>query len=290
MRHKTLKRIAILIALVVFFALVGCWIMAGVLTAPINRVVGPPPLDFPSETIELQTDNGKVAGWYSPPAASSSSHSTVLLLHPNGGDRRDMLSRAKLIRAAGFTTLLIDLPAHGESMGSHVSAGYFEKSAVCQAVQFIRRRTPEHKIVILGRSLGGAAAVLASPDVDALVLEAVYPTIADAVHNRVELRLGPIHYVIAPLLLMQMEFRLGIDKRHLRPVDQINQIRCPVLIVAGDLDERTTAEETQQLFAAANAPKKLALFSGAAHQDLLAYDSEKYKTEVLGFLRAALQD
>ncbi len=54
--------------------------------------------------------------------------------------------------------------------------------------------------------MGGAAAILASPPLqaDAFVLEMVYPTIDDAVTNRLTMRLGSWARVWTPLLVLQL--------------------------------------------------------------------------------------
>ena len=97
-----------------------------------------------------------------------------------------MLGRAKLFHDRGYSTLLIDLQAHGESPGEAITAGYRERLNVIAAIEWIKKRNPKHKIGVVGWSLGGAAALLAdSQDIDALVLELVYPTISEAVDNRI---------------------------------------------------------------------------------------------------------
>ncbi|MEM9367936.1 MAG: alpha/beta hydrolase [Planctomycetota bacterium] len=112
----------------------------------------------------------------------------------------------------------------------------------------------------------------------------VYPTVSDAVHNRVRKRLGFLHHLVAPLLLIQLHPRLGIATDQLRPIDQLPKLTCPVLIASGDSDAHTTGNETRRMFAACKEPKRLVLFEGAAHVDLLAHAPAKYEREILGFL------
>ncbi|MEM7384803.1 MAG: alpha/beta hydrolase, partial [Verrucomicrobiota bacterium] len=169
--------------------------------------------------------------------------------------------------------------------GDRITFGYREKHDVRAALSWARQRHPEHRIGIVGSSLGGAAALLATPlEIDALVLEGVYPTIEQAVHNRVGRRLGPLHHLVAPALLMQLPLRFDIATDALRPLDHLGNIDCPVLIVAGDRDEHTTLAETRQLYESALQPKQLVVFPGAAHVDLYQHDPELYQKEILGFL------
>ena len=54
------------------------------------------------------------------------------------------------------------------------------------------------------------------------------------------------------------------------------------------IDRHATLSETQQMFDAASEPKALAIFQGAAHVDLLAFDPMQYEREVFGFLEQHL--
>jgi fermentation-respiration switch protein FrsA (DUF1100 family) len=132
------------------------------------------------------------------------------------------------------------------------------------------------------------AAERAQPD--AAVLEAVFPTIAEAVDNRLAMRVGVLSRVLGPLLLLQLKPRLGVGPDDLRPVEAIKKLRCPVLVMAGSSDRHTTEPQTRALFAAANEPKELWLASGAGHVDLLRHDGEGYRQHVLAFLSRYLVD
>jgi len=285
-RIRKWSLIAGVIGLVVVSA--AAWNVGGALVASAHRAVGPPPTDFAAKTIEIPSKSGAtLAAWHLP---LPDSHATVIFLHAIRGDRRSMLSRARLFRDRGYSTLLVDLQAHGESRGEQITVGYLERHDVLAAVNYIRTESPHHQIAIIGRSLGGAATLLAKPNVDALVLESVYPTVSEAVHNRIAMRLGPLHHVVAPMLLVQLKPRLGCSYSQLRPIDQINKVHCPVLIASGESDQHTTLEETRRIYNAASKPKKLVIFDGAAHVDLLAYDSQKYESEVMGFIDEVLAE
>lgn len=279
-RLRKWSLVACLIAVVGLMA--AAWFVGGALVAPANRFVGAPPADFAANTIEIASESGStLAAWHLP---IPDSNSTVILLHPIRGDRRSMLSRARLLRDRGYSTLLVDLQAHGESLGDRITVGYLEKYDVLAAVEYVRSLDPEQKIAIIGSSLGGASALFANPEIDGLVLESVHPSVTEAVHNRIEMRLGPLHHIIAPLLLVQLRSRLGISPSQLCPINQLDKLRCPILIASGDQDLHTTIEETRRMHDAAGDLKQLVVFEGAAHVDLLAYDPERYEKFVLGFI------
>ena len=115
--------------------------------------------------------------------------------------------------------------------------------------------------------MGGAAALVGSDslDVNALVLEAVYPDIATAVANRIDMRLGAIGRAMAAPYVYVMGPILGIDASALRPVDRLKSFKGPLLMIAGSEDRHTTITETKAMFASANEPKELWVVDGAAH-------------------------
>ena len=259
------------------------WRLGSTLLAPANYTVGPPPTHLPIEATTLASQSGsQIAAWYIPAEESTA---TVVLLHPIRGSRLSMLTRAELFRQWGFSVVMVDLQASGESPGEHITVGHLERHDAAAAVAFARERNPGDKIVVLGWSLGGASALLGSPlGVDALILESVYPTIEDAVRDRIAIRLGGIADFLSPLLVWQLQPRLGISPAELRPIDRIASAGCPVLVMGGEEDRHTTIAETCRLFAAAQEPKQLQVFAGAGHADLLAADKKLYQRVVADFL------
>lgn len=214
----------------------------------------------------------------------------VLLLHGIHGDRRDMAARARFLHAHGYAVLLIDLPGQGASTAPSVTFGLREADGVRAALAELRRRAPGQRVGVIGVSLGAAALVLCRdcPPVDAVVLESMYPTIEEAVANRLRMRLGPVGGPLSVLLLWQLPLRLGIRADALRPIAHVAALKAPVLIAAGSADLHTTLPETRRLFAAAREPKDLWVVEGAAHVDLHAYAPADYERRVGAFLAAHL--
>lgn len=202
-----------------------------------------------------------------------------------------MLERARFLSRAGYAVLLFDFQAHGESTGQHITFGGLESMDAQAAVDFLHHAVPDEKIGLIGVSMGGAAALLASPklDVQAFVLEMVYPTISEAVANRLTMRLGKYASVLTPLLTSQLKPRLGVAAQALRPIDKVKDITAPKLFIAGAEDEHTTLEESVRLFDAACEPKQIWIVNGAKHQDLHKAAKEQYEKRVLGFFQQTLR-
>jgi fermentation-respiration switch protein FrsA (DUF1100 family) len=202
-----------------------------------------------------------------------------------------MLGRARCLAADGYSVLLFDFQAHGESAGQQITFGYLESKDARAAVLFARARAREEKIGVIGVSMGGAAALLAEPPlpVDALVLEQVYPTLDEAIGNRISMRLGSWSKILTPLLSWQLRPRLGLDIEKLRPSDHARNISVPKLFIGGADDLHTTSNEVQQMFAAAAEPRELWIVPGARHVDLCRFGKVQYERRVLDFLSRSLR-
>ena len=260
------------------------------LARPVPTRIGPPPTELQAEPIAFPSESGVVIrGWLSRGLLHGGA---VLLLPGFRANRLEMVDRAQILHAAGYSTLLIDFQATGESPGDVITFGWRERFDVLAAVQTLKQVLPGERIGIIGTSLGGAATLLAAPalDVQAAILEAVYPSIDVALENRLRMRLGSLGAALAPLLLVQLRPRLGVGPSDLRPVDRIAMLRCPVLLIGGMVDQHTTVADMQRLYAAARQPKELWLIPDAAHVDYLRVAGESYRRRVLAFFNHTLRD
>jgi pimeloyl-ACP methyl ester carboxylesterase len=272
------------VAVIGFVALYG---VGWQLSRPVPARIGAAPVDLRAETIVFPSGSGSmIHAWVS----RGDTHKGVILLLPGvRSNRLSMIDRARFLRADGYSTLLMDFQATGESPGDAITFGWRERLDVIAAVRNMRQAFHGEPIGAIGMSLGGAAIVLAAPElnIQAAVLEAVYPSIDAAVENRLRMRLGRFGAALSPLLLVQLGPRLGISPSELKPVDRIGSLRCPILMIGGAIDEHTTLEDTQRLFAAAREPKELWIIPGAAHADYLNARGDDYQRRVLAFFERA---
>lgn len=218
----------------------------------------------------------------------------VLLLHGAGSDHTSMTGRAVFLHLLGFTVLAPDLQGNGESAGEHVTYGARESFDASAAVDFLHKTAPGERVGVIGVSMGGAATLLGNGPLgaDAFVLESVYPTIRQALSNRLATWFGPLGFaarwftspvigVIAP--------EIGVTEQELEPIEHIGQIRAPVMIIAGTDDPYTPLVESESLFAHARGVKTFWAIDGAAHEDLHAYGPVEYERRVGGFLERYLR-
>lgn len=290
-RRRALLIILALLGLGLLAVLMGTAWLGERLSRPMPTRVGPPPASLGAESLSLPgaPSDRPVAAWFVPGRPGVGA---VLLLHGLHGDRRQMLGRAAFLQRRGHALLLIDLPGHGESPADRVRFGAGEAGAVRAALAYLHQRLPQERVGVIGVSLGAAALVLARPEPApaAVVLESMYPGIEDALENRLRLHLGDWAPPLAPWLLWQLPWQLGISAAQLQPIQSLPQWRTPLLLAAGGRDRHTTLPETARLFAAAPGPgKSLWVLADAAHVDLHAHSPAAYEQRVGSFLAEHLQ-
>jgi uncharacterized protein len=284
------RKLALLI--LVGLAVTGCasiWIAGGVLTSPAPQRIGNIPAGLNGRSVEFRSESGSTLhGWFVPGKAGAGA---IVLMHGVRSNRLSMVNRASFLSQAGYSVLLFDFQAHGESSGTHITFGSLESKDARAAIQFLRDNAPGEKIGVVGVSMGGAAAILATPplSVDAIVIEMVYPTINEAVNDRLTLRLGNWARILTPLLIVQLRPRLGVDPAELRPINHVNQLTFPKLFIAGADDRHTTIEESRRIYETARAPKELWIIPGAAHVDLHEAAKIEYELRLLNFFKSNLK-
>jgi len=254
------------------------------LTHASYRSAGAPPAAIGAEATTFASASGStIHAWFAPGRAHGGA---VLLLHGVHASRLDMLDRARFLHAAGYTVLIPDFQAHGESPGDRVTFGKLESLDAVAALAYLRARAPGERVAVIGTSMGGAAALVGPDgplDADAFVLESVYPTIRDATRDRLRAWLGPFGPPLTPALLRVVGSSIDVVPDSLRPIERIGRLSAPVFVAAGTADRYTTIRESRALYARATSPKEFWPVSGAGHVDLHAYAPAEYERRVGAF-------
>ncbi len=261
------------------------WHVASLQVAPQRSIVGAPPAQwtFPVHPVNFPASDGiRLQGWYAP----ADSNKAVVLLHAYGGDRRAMAGRVPLLRRAGFSVLLYDARASGESDGNKRSFGYYERADLRGALAYLRGQGVR-EIVCVGWSQGAATILMAAADLEdvrAVILEAGFDTLWNDIDHAFRRHVYLPGWIAGAAFKPFLEHRLGFAVDEFRPVDHFARLSCPVLIISGDQDQSAWVRDSLALFQAARAPKDLWLVPGATHENLYAYAPNLYADKVLGFL------
>ncbi|MEO7320408.1 MAG: alpha/beta fold hydrolase [Nitrosospira sp.] len=270
-------------------------LLTGAVPTAVNSLSGSLSSNFPVESVQIPFNaragdtEASVEGWL---RRGMHGGGVILLVHSIRSNRVEMLSRARFLNAEGYGVLLIDLQAHGETVGDRITFGARESEDVEASVAYLRKTFPSERIAAIGVSLGAAAIALAKHalKLDAVILESLHPTIEEAVKNRLRLHLGEYGPSLSPLLLSQLSFRLDLTPEELSPIARIGNLNAPLLLISGTDDRHTTVAETERLFAAARQPKEMWIVPGGGHFNMHAYVGREYEERILDFLERYLRE
>lgn len=280
-----MRKLILIISLLTLTLLIGVlWWIGNILTAPNNQIVGNCPLELVCENIEFYSESKTtIKGWF---LKGEEQKGVIILMHGVGGNRLSLVERMRFLNKNGFSVLAFDFQASGESIGNHITFGYLESFDTKAAIDFARQKLPNEKIGVIGISMGGAAYLLQKEpgEADTLILEMVYPTLNQAIKNRLNLWLFDGAEILSPLLTYQLPFRLGFSVDDLRPIDKVKDVNCPIFFIVGENDEHTTLEESRNFFETFHGQKDFWVVSKAKHTDFHKVASKEYEEKVLAFL------
>ena len=259
--------------------------IGSILTKAQPSVVGEIPSDIKKiRAVSFSSKSGsELKGWL---LEAKQGKGGVLLLHGVRSNRLQMLNRAKFLQKEGYDVLLFDFQAHGESKGEHITFGHLESLDVDAAYAYLEDRLCNPTVAVIGVSLGGASALLSEVKTKAqvMVLESVYPSIEQAIDDRMQIYMGSVGKYFSPLLTLQLQPRLGMSVEDLIPIDEVSKVTGAVLVIAGEKDVHTPLKESKALFEEAHEPKELWVIKGAKHVDFDKLLGKEYEERILDFL------
>lgn len=203
------------------------------------------------------------------PAGARPGAPTAVLAHGWTGNSATMLLLAEPLLAAGIPVLAFDVRRHGRSDDAPFVTIRQFRDDLGQAVRFIRDRDPGRPVVVVGHSLGGAAAILAASSgepIDGIALVAAPADLEEVTAGMLSDRGLPGRFVTR-VLRPFWERRAGARFADLDPEARGAELRCPVLVAYGDRDGRVPVAHARRLAAATGGD--LVEIPRAGHKDIL---------------------
>lgn len=239
-------------------------LLNAMLYLPTRRVARRPGVAF--SDVEFETEDGeRLHGWWVPARAPSLGH--VLLLHGNAGNIGDRVPHIELLTAAGLDVLAFDYRGYGRSSGRPSEEGTYLDASAARAALLRQPGVDGGRVIYLGESLGGAVALalaIRSPPAG-LVLQSTFTSIRD---------MARLHYPLIPRALVPDAYpslRLVAD------------LRAQLLCLHGERDEIVPLLHGEALFEAAGCPKRMLVFPGVGHNDLIALAGRRWAEAIAEF-------
>eukprot|EP00088_Acartia_fossae_P012153 TRINITY_DN1624_c0_g1_i1.p1 TRINITY_DN1624_c0_g1~~TRINITY_DN1624_c0_g1_i1.p1 ORF type:complete len:389 (-),score=59.86 TRINITY_DN1624_c0_g1_i1:932-2098(-) len=233
---------------------------------PQSRVFVPSPniFNLPYENLTIEARDGTELHLFlikQAPGAFSSAP-TILFLHGNAGNIGHRLGNAKALYDEIYCNIaLLEYRGYGRSEGHPCEDGLYLDAQAGLDYLHSRPDIAPNKIVVFGRSLGGAVAVdLASRSknkdrIGALIIENTFTSIPD------------IARILFPFKFIKM-LPVWFYKNQFKSAKKVCKITQPVLFVSGLMDKLIPPAMMTNLYSGCGAPvKRLARFPSGTHNE-----------------------
>lgn len=205
------------------------------------------------ESVTLVAGDGvRLHGWFVP---AKSERGVLLFFHGNAGNISHRLGSLEIFNRLGLSILIFDYRGYGQSEGAPSEQGTYRDAEAAWRYLIEKRDIPAHRIVLFGRSLGGAIAawLAARHTPQALIIESVFTSVPDMASQ------------MYPFLPVRLLARFQYNTRQ-----NLEAVNCPLLVIHSPEDEIVPIEHGRRLFDSANKPKQFLNIRGDHNNGFIA--------------------
>ena len=253
--------------------------------------------DFGLEALPLTlaTEDGmKLAAWQVDAKAPRAA--IVLVSGIHNPSVTALFPHAAMFQAHGYSSVLVEMRAHGQSEGDLISLGMKEHLDIRAAVRHLKAQDPDLPVVAFGISMGGATAINAigeTPEIDAVIALSAYSSWPDAFADNMEAMDYPklLCAMEKPFVWLYMGFKYGFDSLGIHPAAEIRKLNGrPALLMHSKEDSQVPYPSFEKLLRAAPQAETYVV-EGDRHFICEDYflepeRDEAYAQALLGFLDA----
>ena len=226
------------------------------------------------QDIEVTAADGvTLLGWFARPTKSNGG--AVILVHGVSDNREGMGGYARLFLRHGYSVLLPDARAHGESGGELATYGVFEAGDIATWASWLRREHRASAVFGFGESMGAALILQALREQQALTAvaaESPFASFREVAYDRLGQRFGAgdglgrtLFRPIAEVGMLYARWRYGVDLEHASPENAVEGARIPVLLIHGAGDDNIPPRHSQRIHARNPSASTLWIVPGAGH-------------------------
>jgi alpha-beta hydrolase superfamily lysophospholipase len=305
----------IIVVLLIVIACGSAYFATGLMMGPQERWTKPlaPAGRFglSPQTVSFTSSDGiPLKAWWEQPWSVVVPKGTVILIHGAQMNKTGMAYIAGRLLPRGFSVLVLDLRAHGESGGEYTTFGYKEALDVEAAIRWVEARNPGGKIALLGYSSGSVAALLAAarhPEITAIVADSAYIDSREVLRRENQFLQHPPPNAKVPWThrlrlwvfttpgfswlssgIFRLRTGVPFDPPEANVLQAVGRIRnADVLFMVAAGDPVIPRDVTQRLFRGTATPRKQLVITPGAYHSAMAGDPRGYMSTVTSFLDQA---
>ncbi len=260
-----------------------------------NKVYSASDYGLTAEPLTLTTGDGlKLAAWRVD--AENPRAAVVFLSGIHSPSVTAFFGHAAMLRKEGFSSVLVEMRAHGESEGDLICLGTKEVLDVQAAMQYIKELDPDLPVVVYGLSMGAGTAVNAigeTPEIDALITLSAFSTWPDVFAYNMELMGIPklVCEMEKPYVWLYMLVKYGPDGLWINPLNEIKKLDGRPALLMHSKGDTQVPYASFEMLKAARPEAETYVVEGDYHficddHFLHPEEDKAYSEAVLGFLDA----
>jgi len=208
------------------------------------------------------------------------------MLHGKNGRKEDLLPIAQRYVALGFDSVLIDIPAHGESNQKRLYYGTkdYEKSYIDSVLDDILKyhNIDKEKLLLWGYSLGGAFAIQSAYhskyNFKGMVLVCTFDCLEGVLEDKSKRILGSyLGEEVYKLLHWSLNKFYNFDISMANSLKLAKDIKIPLFLAHGEKDQLISINRGKRLFNQfGSSYKQLSIDKDATHQTIFITQKKFY--------------
>ena len=221
------------------------------------------------------------------------SHNYAILCHGFTGSSVEMMGRAEYLYGKGYSVLLPDARAHGQSEGRYRGMGYLEKKDSQGWIAKIVDMDKEANIVLFGQSMGAATVIMTGGEklpanIKAIIADCSYTSVWDEFSLQIREMYHLPSFPIMNIANVISKYKVGYSFTEASPLAAISKNKIPILLIHGMEDSFVPYTYLDKLYQAAHEPKQKLGIEGAGHCMSVVKDGELYWKTIDHFLELYL--
>lgn len=227
---------------------------------------------------------------YFSPSLSDRPKGLVILLHGIRSQKEIFYEMSAVFAAAGYSSIALDLRAHGRSEGKYCTFGVREQEDVLQIIDYAmeQKLAGYHHIGIVGKSLGGAIAyqlLATNKRLQFGIIESAMADLTKTVQHYFKRSIGLSYLPLIQYFINRASQIADFDANQIDIAASCRAINQPMLLVHGTLDKSIliTQGKSNYEILATNQKEFLEIPSGG-HKDLWQIGGIAYYQKLADFI------
>src|SRR5258706_7163501 len=265
MNHRIRRAIFALISYAVFCVVAGV-LMAEMTLHPQRRLLDKQATEEAEQVarrtrsglhdVSLRTeDHLLLKAWLIQP--TSNNGNAVLLLHGVSDNRIAMIGYAELLLNHGYSVLMPDARAHGQSDGEIATYGPLERRDIRDWVHWLSTNPNSKCVFGFGESMRAAQLLQSlgnNPTCSAVAAESPFSDLREVSYGRVGqfFHTGPwlgrtLLRPVIEIAFLYSRWKYGFDLQQVSPVAVVSATKVPVLLIHGQIDSNIPVRHSERI-------------------------------------------